>query len=65
MLGRKRPMAGARALGLPWPAGAVWGAATATEMPEPRLEQLAPDAYAYTAAHDVAGEPLLNVTRPV
>ncbi len=40
----------------------VAGAATATEMPEPRLEQLAPDVYAYTAAHDVAGEPLFNVS---
>jgi glyoxylase-like metal-dependent hydrolase (beta-lactamase superfamily II) len=31
-------------------------------LPEPRLHQLAPDVYAYTAAHDVAGEALVNVS---
>jgi len=31
-------------------------------LPEPRLHPLAPDVYAYTAAHDVAGEALLNVS---
>lgn len=37
-------------------------AAAALELPEGKLHRLSPDVYAYTLAHDVSGEALLNVS---
>lgn len=36
--------------------------AAALDLPEGKLHRLAPDVYAYTLAHDVSGEALLNVS---
>ena len=43
-------------------AGTATLLAAGITLPEPRLHQLAPDVFAYTAAHDVSGEALVNVS---
>lgn len=43
----------------------LWAApvgAAPMPLPEPQMHRLAPDVYAYTAAHDVGGEALLNAS---